>query len=90
MDHVFRIGTSGWSYPASGEGSWNGVFYPPGEVDELKYYAERFNTVQVNSTFYRPPVPGYVYNWVRKALAGFGFTIKLWTDHISWVTALKV
>lgn len=44
MDGIFRIGTSGWSYPASGEGSWNGVFYPPGKVDELNYYAERFNT----------------------------------------------
>jgi len=53
MDHVFRIGTSSWSYPVSGEGSWNGVFYPPGKVDELQYYAERFNTVEVNSTFYR-------------------------------------
>jgi uncharacterized protein YecE (DUF72 family) len=74
----FRIGTSGWSYPTSGEGSWNGIFYPPGKVDELKYYAERFNTVEVNSTFYRPPAPGYVWNWVRKTPADFEFTIKLW------------
>jgi uncharacterized protein YecE (DUF72 family) len=75
---VFRVGTSGWSYPSSGEGSWNGVFYPPGKVDELSYYAQRFNTVEVNSTFYRPPAPGYVWNWVRKTPADFEFTIKLW------------
>ncbi|MGB8658674.1 MAG: DUF72 domain-containing protein [Candidatus Zixiibacteriota bacterium] len=75
---MFRIGTSGWSYPASAEGSWNGIFYPPGKVDELHYYAERFNTVEVNSTFYRPPAAGYVWNWVRKTPADFEFTIKLW------------
>ena len=54
-----RIGTSGWSYPA-GEGTWNGLFYPaasgPGaRVDELAYYAEHFDTVEVNSTFYGQP-----------------------------------
>lgn len=68
---LFRVGTSGWSYPVSGEGSWNGVYYPPGKVDELQYYAQRFNTVEVNSTFYRPAAPGYVWNWVRKTPANF-------------------
>jgi len=75
---VFQIGTSGWSYPASAQGSWKGVFYPPGKVDELLYYAERFNTVEINSTFYRPPAPGYVWNWIKKTRADFEFTIKLW------------
>jgi hypothetical protein len=41
-ESVFRVGTSGWSYPTSGEGSWNGVFYPLGKVDELQYDAEAF------------------------------------------------
>lgn len=76
-DH-FRIGTSGWSYPATAKGSWKGIFYPPGKVDELKYYGERFNTVEVNSTFYRPPAPGYVWSWIKKTPANFEFTIKLW------------
>jgi uncharacterized protein YecE (DUF72 family) len=75
---VFRIGTSGWSYPASAQGSWNGVFYPPGKVDELQYYAQRFNTVEINSTFYRPPAPGYVWNWIKKTPTNFDFTVKLW------------
>ena len=59
---MIRIGTSGWSYP-SGRGTWNGVFYPARagargrRVDELAYYAEHFDTVEVNSTFYRVPAP---------------------------------
>jgi uncharacterized protein YecE (DUF72 family) len=78
MSAVFRIGTSGWSYRAYGEGSWNGVFYPPGKVDELSYYAQRFDTVEVNSTFYRPPAPQVAYSWARKTPASFEFTVKLW------------
>jgi len=78
MSAVFRIGTSGWSYRAYGEGSWNGVFYPPGKVDELSYYADRFNTVEVNSTFYRPPAPQVSSGWARKTPANFQFTVKLW------------
>ena len=71
------IGTSGWSYP-KGEGTWTGYFYPPGKIDELEYYSQFFNTVEINSSFYRPPNPGYVYNWVRRVPEGFLFTVKLW------------
>jgi uncharacterized protein YecE (DUF72 family) len=78
MSGTFRIGTSGWSYPPSSEGTWKGVFYPPGKVDELSYYAERFNTVEVNSTFYRPPAPGAVQAWAQKTPKNFDFTVKLW------------
>ena len=52
-----RVGTSGWNSP-SGQGTWNGVFYPkprPKGFDELAYYAEHFDTVEVNSTFYTKP-----------------------------------
>ena len=61
-----RIGTSGWSYP-SGPGTWNGIFYPSrrsrpagrlAKADDLAYYAEHFDTVEVNSSFYRPARPG--------------------------------
>jgi uncharacterized protein YecE (DUF72 family) len=60
-DDDTAIGTSGWSYPA-GRGTWNGIFYPekgaaPKGFDELAFYAERFNTVEVNSTFYGHPEP---------------------------------
>jgi len=71
------IGTSGWSYPR-GEGTWAGYFYPRGKIDELAYYSQFFNTVEINSSFYRPPNPGYVHNWARKVPADFLFTVKLW------------
>lgn len=71
------IGTSGWSYP-TGEGTWNGYFYPPGTKNDLEYYSRFFNTVEVNSSFYRPPNPVYVTNWVKRTPPGFLFAVKLW------------
>ena len=71
------IGTSGWSYP-KGEGTWNGYFYPSGKIVELEYFSQYFNTVEINSSFYRPPNPGYVYNWVKRVPNGFLFAMKLW------------
>jgi uncharacterized protein YecE (DUF72 family) len=71
------IGTSGWSYPR-GEGTWTGHFYPRGKVNELEYYSRFFNAVEVNSSFYRPPDPGYVHNWIRRVPNDFLFTVKLW------------
>ncbi|MFC2058354.1 DUF72 domain-containing protein [Chloroflexota bacterium] len=71
------IGTSGWSYP-KGEGKWTGYFYPPVKINELEYYSQFFNTVEINSSFYWPPNPGYVENWVRRVPKDFLFTVKLW------------
>jgi len=71
------IGTSGWSYP-KGDGTWKGYFYPGGKINELEYYSQYFNTVEINSSFYRPPNPGYVYNWARRVPRGFLFSVKLW------------
>jgi uncharacterized protein YecE (DUF72 family) len=78
-----RIGTSGWSYPA-GPGTWNGLFYPlradPGSrrrVDELAYYAQFFDTVEVNSTFYRQPSAAVTRRWVTRTPQGFEFSVKL-------------
>jgi uncharacterized protein YecE (DUF72 family) len=75
-----RIGTSGWSYP-NGPGTWNGVFYPakrPRGFDELAYYAEHFDTVEVNSTFYRVPEPDISRSWLRRTPASFDFAVKLY------------
>jgi uncharacterized protein YecE (DUF72 family) len=78
-----RVGTSGWSYP-SGRGTWNGVFYPPRGTkgfrasDELSFYAEHFDTVEVNSTFYRPPTAATTAKWVAQTPAGFEFSVKLY------------
>ena len=75
-----RIGTSGWNYP-SGRGRWNGVFYPlrpPKPFDELSYYADHFDTVEVNSTFYGQPRPEVTRSWARRTPRGFEFSVKLY------------
>ena len=77
-----RIGTAGWNYP-SGRGTWNGVFYPAGRArrkgfDELAYYAEHFDTVEVNSTFYGQPRPEVTRGWVSRTPARFEFAVKLY------------
>jgi uncharacterized protein YecE (DUF72 family) len=76
-EKLICIGTSGWSYP-KGEGTWNGYFYPPGVKNELEYYSQFFNTVEINSSFYRPPSKAMAFSWVKKSPAGFLFTVKLW------------
>jgi uncharacterized protein YecE (DUF72 family) len=75
-----RIGTSGWNYPA-GRGTWNGIFYPhprPKGFDELAYYAEHFNTVEVNSTFYGQPRAAVSGKWAARTPRGFEFSVKLY------------
>jgi uncharacterized protein YecE (DUF72 family) len=81
-----RVGTSGWSYP-SGKGTWNGIFYPipPGRrtragsgFDELRYYAEHFDTVEINSTFYGVPTAAAAKGWAERTPPGFEFSLKLY------------
>ena len=61
------IGTSGWSYP-KGAGTWQGTFYPPklADKDKLAFYAQYFTTVELNSSFYRPPNQ-YATDWFVSA-----------------------
>lgn len=77
-----RIGTSGWNYP-TGRGTWNGIFYPTKprrtpKFDELGYYAEHFNTVEINTTFYGQPKPEVARNWAERTPQGFEFSLKLY------------
>ena len=77
-----RIGTSGWNYP-SGKGTWNGIFYPPRRgrrkaFDELSFYAEHFNTVEVNSTFYGQPRADVCRGWADRTPPDFEFAVKLY------------
>ena len=68
-----HVGTSGWTYP-----DWQGVFYPP-EVKgsrRLEYYARRFDTVEVNATFYRLPTPAMIAAWNRRLPPGFHLVLK--------------
>ena len=78
---LLRVGTSGWNYP-TGKGTWNGIFYPLPEdrergFDELRFYSERFNTVEVNSTFYGQPRANATLGWAKRTPAGFDFAVKL-------------
>jgi len=86
---TLRIGTSGWNYP-SGNGTWNGIFYPAvpkgrrpkgsakPKFDELAYYAEHFDTVEINSTFYGQPRPAIARSWADRTPPGFEFSLKLY------------
>src|SRR6266566_2783209 len=68
------IGTS--AFTAAG---WEGSFYPEGTkpADYLTYYAKHFNSVEVDSTFYRAPSKNTVEGWARKTPQGFVFAAKV-------------
>jgi uncharacterized protein YecE (DUF72 family) len=80
-DAGLRIGTSGWNYP-TGKGTWNGIFYPKGRskktFDELAWYADHFDTVEVNSSFYGTPTPDTARGWVARTPKNFEFSLKLY------------
>ena len=69
-----RVGTSGWSYP-----SWRPGFYPAGTdpAEFLAYYAERFGTVELNTTGYRLPAEDQFRRWAEQVPEGFEFAPKL-------------
>jgi uncharacterized protein YecE (DUF72 family) len=69
-----RIGTS--AFTANG---WEGSFYPTGlpAKDQLSYYARHFDTVEVDSTFYRIPALSTVKNWESRTPKGFIFAAKV-------------
>lgn len=68
-----HIGTSGWHYQ-----HWVGRFYPAGMRPSsfLPYYAGRFATVEINSSFYRLPATKTLNAWRKESPAGFLFAIK--------------
>ncbi len=70
---MLRIGTSGWQYR-----DWRAGFYPVGlpTTRWLEYYTGRFDTVEVNNTFYRLPDPTTFADWARRVPDGFDFAIK--------------
>jgi uncharacterized protein YecE (DUF72 family) len=81
-----RIGCSGWNYS-----SWrHGVFYPerfPARL-WLEYYARRFDTVEVNATFYRLPTTQAVQGWVDQTPDDFVFAVKL-SRYVTHVKRLR-
>jgi uncharacterized protein YecE (DUF72 family) len=68
------IGTS--AFTAAG---WEGSFYPDGTkpADFLRYYAQHFNSVEIDSTFYRIPSASTVRSWANKTPDGFVFAAKV-------------
>jgi uncharacterized protein YecE (DUF72 family) len=75
-----RVGTSGWVYK-----DWKGPFYPEGlkAADVLSWYAGRFDTTEINASFYRLPTEKAVAGWREKTPDAFLFAWKAsrWITH---------
>ena len=73
VSHSIRIGTSGWEYA-----HWRGSFYPRDLPRErwLEFYADRFDTVELNASFYRLPAPATFEGWARRVPPAFTFAVK--------------
>lgn len=70
-----RIGTAGWSYA-----DWYGTFYPVSGkkrgFDELAFYSEHFDFVELNSSYYRIPSPFLIESWIERTPDDFLFAVK--------------
>jgi uncharacterized protein YecE (DUF72 family) len=79
------VGTSGYSYP-----EWKGGFYPADlpAAQMLRFYGERFRTVEVNYTFRRTPTAALLEGWARQVPADFRFVLKA-PDRITHKQRLK-
>ena len=79
------VGTSGYSYQA-----WKGKFYPKDLSDKqmLRFYGERFRTVEINNTFYRMPKASVLEAWAGEVGADFKFVLKA-SQRITHVQRLK-
>jgi uncharacterized protein YecE (DUF72 family) len=75
MSYELRVGCSGWNYA-----HWrHGVFYPERcpPARWLRYYAQFFDTVELNNTFYRLPRTTAVVHWAAESPPGFVFAVKV-------------
>jgi uncharacterized protein YecE (DUF72 family) len=70
---TIRIGISGWRYPR-----WRGTFYPRGlpQRKELRYAAERMNSVEINGSFYSLQRRSYFEQWAASTPDDFVFAVK--------------
>ncbi|MDX1665497.1 MAG: DUF72 domain-containing protein, partial [Candidatus Promineifilaceae bacterium] len=70
---TIHIGTSGWSYD-----HWHGVLYPHGAPARarLEYYVQRFQTVELNASYYRWPADHTFVRWHRRLPEGFQMSVK--------------
>ena len=84
--HQLRVGCSGWNYD-----HWrHGVFYPERcpAARWLRYYAQYFDTVELNNTFYRLPRTTAVARWVAETPPDFVFTVKV-SRYITHIKRLR-
>ena len=83
-----HIGCSGWNYR-----DWRESFYPKGLPASrwLEFYASRFDTVEVNTTFYRLPKRDAVAHWVEQTPDGFLFAVKAsrYLTHVKRLTDMR-
>src|SRR4051812_4751892 len=79
------VGTSGYSYK-----EWKGTFYPEDLPDKqmLRFYGERFGSVEINNTFYRMPKPAMLEGWATEVPEKFRFVIKA-PQQITHIKRLK-
>jgi uncharacterized protein YecE (DUF72 family) len=79
------VGTSGYSYK-----EWKGTFYPKDLSDKqmLRFYGERFRTVEINNTFYRMPKASVLQAWADEVPPGFKFVLKA-SQRITHMQRLK-
>jgi uncharacterized protein YecE (DUF72 family) len=73
-----RFGPAGWMYK-----DWEGIVYPQpksSKFDQLRYIADFFDTVEINSSFYGPPLARTAASWVKRVKdhRDFRFTAKMW------------
>jgi uncharacterized protein YecE (DUF72 family) len=70
---MIYVGTSGFNYP-----EWRGTFYPEAFPAKrmFAYYSERFQTVEINATFYRMPTAKITTAWLEQAPVGFKYALK--------------
>jgi uncharacterized protein YecE (DUF72 family) len=84
---ALRVGCSGWMYD-----DWRGRLYPAKEPKRrwLELYAQHFDTVEVNNTFYRLPKRDAVAGWARQTPEGFLFAVKAsrYLTHVKRLTEL--
>jgi uncharacterized protein YecE (DUF72 family) len=74
MTGLIRVGTASWTDPGF-IADWYPADLPASE--RLRYYAERFNLVEVNSSFYAVPARKVVERWCEQTPDGFTFDVKL-------------
>jgi uncharacterized protein YecE (DUF72 family) len=88
MPKPVHVGCSGWVYA-----HWRGLFYPEGVPQRawLSYYAEHFDTVEINNTFYRLPKPSAAEGWAEHSPPRFRFAVKVsrYMTHIKRLTMVE-